>query len=165
VVRGDVTRVPLASCAFDVATSFDVLQCVEGDLEALREMARIVRPGGVIVITVAALEALRGDHSEVWQEVRRYTPASARRLVEAAGLTPVRVSFMFASLFPLMMSVRIVQRLTKRLGRTVRSDTDIAVPIAPVNLLLTVLVSAEAALIRRVPMPIGSSLLVIARKT
>jgi hypothetical protein len=97
--------------------------------------------------------------------VRRYTPASARRLVEAAGLTPVRVSFMFASLFPLMMSVRIVQRLTKRLGRTVRSDTDIAVPIAPVNLLLTVLVSAEAALIRRVPMPIGSSLLVIARKT
>jgi SAM-dependent methyltransferase len=165
VVRGDVTRVPLASGAFDVATSFDVLQCVEGDLDAIREMARILRPGGVVVITLAALEALRGDHSEVWQEVRRYTPASARRLVEAAGLTPVRVSFMFASLFPLMMSVRIVQRLTKRLGRTVRSDTDIAVPIAPVNLLLTVLVSAEAALIRRVPMPIGSSLLVIARKT
>jgi SAM-dependent methyltransferase len=165
VVRGDVTRVPLASGAFDVATSFDVLQCVEGDLEALREMARIVRPGGVVVITVAALEALRGDHSEVWQEVRRYTPAGARRLVEAAGLTPVRVSFMFASLFPLMMSVRIVQRLTKRLGRTVRADTDIAVPIAPVNLLLTALVSAEAALVRRVPMPIGSSLLVVARKT
>jgi SAM-dependent methyltransferase len=163
-VRGDVTRIPLASGAFDVATSFDVLQCVDGDVDAIREMARIVRPGGVVVITVAALEALRGDHSEVWQEVRRYTPASARRLVEAAGLTPVRVSFMFASLFPLMMSVRMVQRLTRRLGRTVRADTDIAVPIGPVNLLLTALVSAEAALVRRVPMPIGSSLLVVARK-
>jgi SAM-dependent methyltransferase len=164
VVRGDVTRIPLASGAFDVATSFDVLQCVEGDVAAVREMARIVRPGGVVVITLAALEALRGDHSEVWQEVRRYTPASARRLVEAAGLTPVRVSFMFASLFPLMMSVRIVQRLTKRLGRTVRADSDIAVPIAPLNLFLTALVSAEAALVRRMPMPIGSSLLVVARK-
>jgi SAM-dependent methyltransferase len=165
VVRADITRIPLASGAFDVATSFDVLQCVEGDLDALREMARIVRPGGVLVITVAALEALRGDHSEVWHEVRRYTPASARRLVEAAGLTPVRVSFMFASLFPLMMSVRMVQRLTRRLGRTVRTDSDIAVPSAPLNRLLTALVSAEAALVRRVPMPIGSSLLVVARKT
>ena len=165
VVRGDVTRIPLASEAFDVATSFDVLQCVDGDVDALREMARIVRPGGVIVITVAALEALRGDHSEVWQEVRRYTPASARRLVEAAGLTPVRVSFMFASLFPLMMSVRMVQRMTRRFGRTVRSDTDIAVPSGPVNGLLTTLVSAEAVLARRVRMPIGSSLLVVARKT
>ena len=74
--------------AFDVATSFDVLQCVEADVAAVREMARIVRPGGVVVLTVAALDALRGDHAEVWQEVRRYTPAAARRLVETAGFRP-----------------------------------------------------------------------------
>jgi SAM-dependent methyltransferase len=165
VLRGDVTRIPLASGVFDVATSFDVLQCVEADVDALREMARIVRPGGVVVVTLAALEVLRGDHAEVWQEVRRYTPASARRLVEAAGLRPERVSFMFASLFPLMASVRLVQRMTRRFGRTVRADTDIAVPVGPINLLLTALVSAEAAIVRRVAMPIGSSLLVVARKT
>ncbi|MEZ0229044.1 MAG: methyltransferase domain-containing protein, partial [Planctomycetota bacterium] len=39
VLRGDVTRIPLASASFDVATSFDVLQCVEADLAAVREMA------------------------------------------------------------------------------------------------------------------------------
>jgi SAM-dependent methyltransferase len=164
VLRGDVTRIPLASASFDVATSFDVLQCVEADVAAVREMARIVRPGGVVVLTLAALDALRGDHAEVWQEVRRYTPATARRLVESAGLRPERISFLFASLFPLMASVRLVQRMTRRFGRTVRADTDISVPIGPVNLLLTVLVSAEAALVRHVPMPIGSSLLVVARK-
>jgi SAM-dependent methyltransferase len=164
VVRGDVTRIPLASDAFDVATSFDVLQCVDADVDAVREMARIVRPGGVVVVTLAALDALRGDHAEVWQEVRRYTPTSARRLIEAAGLRPERVSFMFASLFPLMVSVRLVQRVTRRFGRGVRADTDIAVPFGPLNLLLTALVSAEAALTRLVPMPIGSSLLVVARK-
>jgi len=54
--------------------------------------------------------------------------------------------------------------VTKRFGRTVRADTDITVPIGPLNLLLTMLVSAEAALVRHVPMPIGSSLLVVARK-
>lgn len=165
VLRGDITRIPLASSSFDVATSFDVLQCVEADVDAVREIARIVRPGGVVIVTLAAFDALRGDHAEVWQEVRRYTPATAKRLVESAGLTPERVSFMFASLFPLMASVRLVQRLTRRLGRTVRADTDITVPIEPVNLLLTALVSAEAALLRHVPMPIGSSLLVVARKT
>lgn len=165
VFRGDVTRIPLPSGAFDVATSFDVLQCVEADVVAVREMARILRPGGVLVITLAALEALRGDHSEVWQEVRRYTPASARQLVEGAGLRVERVSFMFASLFPLMASVRLVQRVTRRFGRTVRADTDIAVPAGPINRLLTAVLSAEAALVRHVPMPIGSSLLVVARKT
>jgi hypothetical protein len=100
----------------------------------------------------------------VWQEVRRYTPATARRLMAAAGLMPERVSFMFASLFPLMASVRLVQRVTRRFGRQVSAETDIAVPVGPVNLLLTALVSAEAALMRHVPMPIGSSLLVVARK-
>ena len=165
VLRGDVTRIPLASASFDVATSFDVLQCVEADVAAVREMARIVKPGGVVVITLAALDSLRGDHSEVWQEIRRYTPATARRLVEAAGLRPERVSFLFASLFPLMASIRLVQRVTRRFGRTVRTDTDITVPVEPINLLLTTLVSAEAALARHVPMPIGSSLLVVARKT
>ena len=100
VLRGDVTRIPLASETFDVATAFDVLQCVDADVTALREMARIVRPGGAVVVTLAAFNALRGDHAEVWNEVRRYTPATARRLVEAAGLRLERVSFVFASVFP-----------------------------------------------------------------
>jgi SAM-dependent methyltransferase len=163
VMRADITRIPLASEMFDVATSFDVLQCVEADVTALREMTRIVRPGGVVVVTVAALEALRGDHSETWREFRRYTPASARRLVEAAGLRAERVSFVFASLFPLMVVVRCAQRWLRPF-RPPRIDADIAVPIAPVNALLSVLLSGEAALVRHVPMPIGSSLLIVARK-
>lgn len=164
VMRGDVTRIPLASDVFDIATSFDVLQCVEGDRDAIREMARIVKPGGVVVMTLAALDSLRGDHAEVWQEVRRYTPDSARRLIESAGLRAERVSFLFASLFPLMATVRLIQRVTRRFGRPLRADTDITVPVGPVNLLLTALVSAEAALTRHMAMPIGSSLLVVARK-
>ena len=140
-----------------------MLQCVEGDTDAVREMARVVRPGGAVVMTLAALDMLRGDHAEVWREVRRYTPASARRLVEAAGLRVEQVSFLFASLFPLMWSVRTGQRLLRPF-RALRADRDIAVPAAPVNAALTWLVGAEAALARRLPMPIGSSLLVVARK-
>lgn len=163
VARADVTRIPFPTGVFDVATCFDVLQCVGPDEEALREIARIVRPGGHVVLTLAALGILRGDHAEVWDEQRRYTPASARRLVETAGLQPERVSFLFASVFPLMLTVRTAQRLL-RPWRGVQRDEDIRVPPAPVNAVLTWLVHTEAALSRRMPMPIGSSLLVVARK-
>jgi SAM-dependent methyltransferase len=163
VARADITRIPFASDTFDIATSFDVFQCIDADADAIGEMARIIKPGGAVVLTVAALEFLRGDHSEAWQEVRRYTPSLARRLLEQAGLRPERVSYMFASTFPLMLVVRAGQRMLRPF-RPLRHDTDIAVPVAPVNALLSAVVSAEASLSRRVPMPIGSSLLIVGRK-
>jgi Na+-transporting methylmalonyl-CoA/oxaloacetate decarboxylase gamma subunit len=126
-------------------------------------MGRVLKPGGVAVISMAALEILHGDHSEVWQEYRRYTRASARALAEQAGLRVERVTFMFAVLFPLLLVSRGVQRLTRRY-RAVRDDSDITIPPAPVNALLSSLLGAEAALSRRVGMPVGSSLLVVARK-
>lgn len=163
VVRGDLTNIPFASDTFDIATSFDVMQCLSEDVEAVRGMARIVRPGGAVVLTMAALDALRGDHSEAWQEVRRYTPATARALVAAAGLRVERVSFLFASLVPMLAAVRGTQRLLRPF-RTPRRDTDIGVPVAPVNAALTGLIAAEAAIAQRLPMPIGSSILVVATK-
>src|SRR6186713_957563 len=78
VARADVTQMPLPSESFDVVTSFDVLQCVPDDAGAVREMARVARAGGRVVVTMAALEVLSGDHGEAWREVRRYTPARAR---------------------------------------------------------------------------------------
>ena len=163
VVRADITRIPLRSHTADMATAFDVLQCVEGDEAAVREMARIVRPGGVVLLTLAAFDLLRGDHAEVWREVRRYTPARARHLVEQAGLHAEQVSYIFASTFPLMMATRIGQRLSRPF-RSPRADLDIAVPREPVNAILSTLVSAEASLAQRVEMPIGSSLIVVGRK-
>ena len=161
--QADITRIPFASGVFDVATAFDVLQCIEADGDALSEMARIIKPGGAVVLSLAALDVLRGDHAEAWHEVRRYTPSSARRLIERAGLHPERVSYMFASTFPLMLAVRTGQRMLRPF-RALRPDTDIVVPSAPVNTVLTALVSVEAALAKRVAMPIGSSLLVVGRK-
>jgi len=163
-VGGDVVRLPFRNAAFDVAISFDVLQQIEDDREAVREMARVLKPGGAAVLTLAALGILHGDHNVVWDERRRYTPASARELVRQAGLTPTRVSFLFASLFPIMLASRTVQRLTRKMRRGISQASDISVPSAPVNMVLTWLVTAEAALARVIPMPIGSTLLVVARK-
>jgi SAM-dependent methyltransferase len=164
VARADITRAPFRSETFDLATSFDVMQCLEHDREAVREMARLLKPGGAALITMAALEALRGDHSDWWREFRRYTPSMARALAEQAGLRVERVQFLFASLVPSMLAVRSVQRIARPLRRP-RLDADIAVPSRPINRLLTWAVRAEAVVGRRVPMPFGSSLLLVARKT
>ena len=163
VARADITRIPFAAGTFDVVTAFDVMQCIEPDVAALREMARVLKPGGAAVLTLAALQSLRGDHAEVWHEVRRYTPATARKLAAAAGLEVERLSFLFATLFPLMFTVRTVQRLLRPL-RGLRADTDITVPPAPVNAALSGLLAVEGAVARHVPMPLGSSLLVVLRK-
>ena len=164
VARADVTQIPLPSEWFDVVTSFDVLQCVPDDAGAVREMARVARAGARVVVTVAALEVLSGDHGEAWQEVRRYTPARVRTLMEQAGLRVDRVSFLFASLFPLMLGTRLAQRVSRPF-RQMRNDSDISVPPRPVNDALAVVLRAEAAVARRLPMPIGSSLLVVASKS
>jgi SAM-dependent methyltransferase len=163
VVRADLTRIPFPSNAFDLAVSFDVFQCLPDERGGISEIARVLRPGGTLVLTLAAFEMLGADHAELWQEVRRYTPGSARQLVSGVGLVPERVSFLFASLFPMMLAVRLGQRLARPF-RSIDGDADIRVPPAPVNTALSWLLGAEAAVARHVPMPIGSSLLVIARK-
>lgn len=163
IARADIQHIPFRSNTFDLATSFDVIQSVPDDRLALREMARVLKPGGHAVLNVTALDMLRGDHSDVWGELRRYTRQRAGRLLADAGLQPVRISFLFGSILPLILSVRMAQRAF-RLIRAPRGDADLAVPPAPVNAALTWLVRGEAALARRVPIPVGSSLLMVGRK-
>jgi ubiquinone/menaquinone biosynthesis C-methylase UbiE len=164
IVRADLQHIPFASGTFDLATSFDVVQSVPDDRRALREMARVLRPGGHVVLNVTALDILRGDHSDVWGEMRRYNTARASRLLADAGLEPVRISYLFASLLPLMLAVRKVQAMFRPF-REPKGDADLTVPAAPINATLTWLVRWEAALARRVRMPFGSSLLIVGRKS
>lgn len=163
LVRADAQRIPFASGTFDLATSFDVMQTVPDDRAMLAEMARVVKPGGHVVLNVTALDFMRGDHSEVWGERRRYTPERMARLLEAAGLRPVRVGFLFGSVLPLMLAVRMVQRVMRQV-REPKGDADLTVPIAPVNAALTAVLTVEEQLARFVPIPFGSSLMVVARK-
>ena len=78
VARASATRLPFPAGQFDLVTSFDVLYAFDDEMErdALNEMYRVLRPGGQIIINVAALKVLTGNHSVLGGEVRRYTAAS-----------------------------------------------------------------------------------------
>jgi SAM-dependent methyltransferase len=160
LARADATRLPFASGVFDLVTSFDMLQCVPDDAAAVREIARVLKPGGHFVGNVAALEILHGDHSILSEEVRRYTRDSLTQLLRNGSFAGIATRYAFASLLPLMLTVRGLQRL-----RGARATSrEIAVPSAPLNWALTRLVLAEAALASRVALPLGSSLIFVARK-
>ena len=114
-------------------------------------------------MTASALDILRGGHAGTWPEVRRYTTGRLRRIVEQAGLRVERLTYLFAVLFPMMVAVRMLRR-DEGAAAGAEKDWEMDVPVAPVNAALTGMLYAEAALSRHLPMPCGSSVLVVARK-
>lgn len=162
VAQASATHLPFAAAAFDLVTSFDVLYGLPDEAErgAFEEMRRVLRPGGHVIINVAALPALRGNHSVLGGEVRRYTRSLLTdRLVEH-GFHVQRITYTNASILPIVAGVRLMQRVSGHRS----SQQEISVPAAPVNNALSALLAVEAAALRLVNMPLGSSLLALAIK-
>src|SRR5688572_13444921 len=159
VVRASVAALPIASGSVDLATSFDVLYCLPDDVEpiALAEMVRVLRPGGLALFNVAALDILHGSHSTLTMELRRYTRARLRTRVEGAGLRVKRMSYTNCTTFPMTLAVRALDRWSGRAATA--SDAELQVPAAPVNAILNLALSAEAQIMRYMNLPIGTSLL------
>lgn len=165
MICGTVTDLPLRTASIDLATSFDVLYCLPDPAEraALDEMRRVVKPGGRVIINVAANPRLAGEHAELTHEVRRYTRKTLASALERAGFTPLRATYTNAATFPLVATVRTLQRRGLMRGKGDRAR-DIEIPAAPVNALLTAALAVEAGLVRVIDMPFGSSLLALAER-
>jgi len=165
LARATVTAAPFPSGTFDLVTSFDVLYSLESRDEsaAMAEMFRLARPGGFVLINVAAMDVLRGDHSILSHEVRRYTRDRLARLVVASGFRIERITYTHASLFlPLLM----LRTLHRRRGLAAEADAqrEISIPAGPLNAIMSAVLFAEGVWLRAFNSPFGSSLLCLARK-
>jgi SAM-dependent methyltransferase len=165
LARASVTAAPFPAETFDLVTSFDVLYALESEAEraALGEMFRMLKPGAFAIVNVAAMDMLRGDHSVLSHEVRRYSRRDLRGRLEAAGFRVVRITYTNASLFLPLAVARFVQR---RRGLRPETDaaTEIRVPPEPLNRVMSAVMRIEAAWLRRFDAPFGSSLLCLAQK-
>ena len=162
VARASATSLPFPRETFDLVTSFDVLYAFDDQMEtaALNETFRVLRPGGHMIVNVAALKALTGNHSVLGGEVRRYDRRELTDHLARTGFQVRRITYTNFSLLPIVAGVRFAQRIA---GHR-ESDLEMSVPPAPVNLALSAALAVEAAAVRRVDMPLGSSLLALARK-
>jgi SAM-dependent methyltransferase len=165
LARGSVAAAPFTSSTFDVVTSFDVLYSLDDRTEraAIAEMFRLLKPGGFAIVNVAALESLRGDHSILSHEIRRYSRRDLRDRLVAAGFRIERITYTNFTLFMPMLIGRTLQR---RRGLKAEADAqrEISTPPEPLNGVLTGLLWLESLYLRWFNAPAGSSLLCLARK-
>jgi ubiquinone/menaquinone biosynthesis C-methylase UbiE len=167
LARATVTAVPFPTASFDIVTSFDVLYALaDGDEQtAIGEMYRLLKPGGYAIVNVAAMPVLRGDHSVLSREVRRYSRSDLRARMECAGFRIERLTYTNATLFLPLAIARLMQRRRGlRDERDAEAEAEITVPSAPINAIMTAILRLEALWLRRFDAPFGSSLLCLARK-
>jgi SAM-dependent methyltransferase len=165
LARATVAAVPFATASLDIVTSFDVLYSLEDfhEQRAIGEMYRLLKPGGFAIVNVAAMSVLRGDHSVLSREVRRYNREDLRRRLEAAGFSIVRLTYTNATLFLPLVVARLVQR-RRGLRREADAQQEIAVPPEPINAAMSAVMWAESLWLRLFNAPFGSSLLCLAQK-
>jgi SAM-dependent methyltransferase len=159
--RASVLALPLRARSVDVLTSFDVIYhgWVESDLGAVRELVRVLRPGGILVVRVPALMMLWGAHDEAVHSRHRYTVPELRRLFERAGLEVVRVTYCNSILFPVLALRRTFDRWLARHG------SDVEFLPAPLEWLFLRFLRVEARLIGwGFGLPIGASVMALGRK-
>ena len=165
MAQASITDIPFGGARFDLVTAFDVLYSLSEEQEAaaLREMFRVLKPGGTLIVNVAALRMLRGNHSVFGAEVRRSTRRRLRRVLTEAGFRVTRLTYSNAFVFPLMLAVRTGQRLMG-LATPEEAGTDVVLPPLRSTDCSACCCSSRRAHLRVVDMPIGSSLLCVARK-
>lgn len=162
-VQASVTHIPYADAGFELVTSFEVLYHagVGDDVEALRELHRVLRPGGHLLLRLPAFEFLRGAHDRMVHTRHRYTTGEVGKKLRIAGFEVVRLSYANSLLFPVAAASRLAERVTGR-GGMAESDVQEASPF--VNRVLLGVLRAEGAVIRKVDLPVGLSVLAFARK-
>ena len=162
VIAGSVLEMPFADGSFDLAVSLDVIEHLEDDLAALRELRRTVAPGGALLITVPAYQWLWSGHDEINHHHRRYTRRSLQLVAEQAGWSQVRTTYFNSLLLPAALVLRVLDRVNR--AKTTETSLDLWVPPEPLNWLLERPLTLEAAMIARGGrIPAGLSLLAVFR--
>jgi SAM-dependent methyltransferase len=161
VIAGSVLEMPFASDAFDMAVCLDVIEHLDEDVDALRELRRVVAPGGSLLVTVPAYPWLWSGHDVINHHRRRYTRRSLQTAAESAGWVQARTTHFNSLLLPVAIILRVVDRFS---SKTTESSLDLWVPPTPLNWLLERPLALEAALIARGGrIPAGLSLLAVLR--
>ncbi|WP_224960278.1 class I SAM-dependent methyltransferase [Geomonas subterranea] len=161
--RRDLNTLVLEPESYDVITCIDVLYHtgVRSDVEVMKAFRAALRPGGMLVLNLVALEWLRSSHDVAVHTRERYHVPTLSNRLAAAGFIAEKLTFRVGLLFPLIATYRLLRGAW---GRRKGGESDVALPSPLVNTLLLRVMRAENALLRRGTLPVGSSLFCVARK-
>src|SRR6516225_10635421 len=168
-LEGDINELRglYGPASFDLISDFSVLnhQWVKSDLESMRHVHHVLRPGGVFVVTEPAFSALRREHDRIGQTARRYTLPQLNSLLETAGFRSIHSTYFNMPALPITLVLAIANRLglSSRTGDGGVSERRL--PPKGLNNTLTTAVGMELAVIRSFGgIPFGVSIACVARK-
>ena len=155
-------RVPLPDASLNYVTALDVLEHVPDDRAVVRGFHRLLKPGGVAIVTVPASMALWSDWDEALHHFRRYDRTQLQALFPATQWEVLHVNYTNVLVYPAVWAVRRWRAWRKNGAAPVSSvRTEDRVPVAFLNDAL------RAQFVRlaqwRLPFPFGVSLLLVAR--
>ena len=157
---------PYADASFDLVCMFDAIEHIPDDHQVMREVARILRPGGRVLITVPAYQFLYANNDKVANHHRRYSRGMVRRVFEQAGLQVERNTHANVFLFPLILPIVLMIKLLELVVTPKDSEhTNLSWPIPGfVHGILHGIFAAELPVTRRFDWPVGHSIAAIARR-
>jgi ubiquinone/menaquinone biosynthesis C-methylase UbiE len=161
LVQASVLTLPYCDETFDLVASFDVISSfsVSDDALALREFARVLTPGGRVILRLPGTPWLHGQH-DVAVDIRyRYTAHEVAAKLRAVGFVPDQVTYSNTFLFPLA----VVKRFSERLFPP-QNGSDLTLSLGSFDGLLRVALSSEAPLVARYGLPFGLTVVALARK-
>lgn len=164
LVVADVTRLPFVSASFDLVTCHDVMYCVPDDAAGFAELFRVVRGGGRVFVSAAALESLRSEHDAAVHAVRRYSGRGFREKIQAAGFAVERLTFANTILLLPIFVVRIALRALGRGQKKSEAASDFHRSPGWLNSVLARILYLEAFLLKFMDLPVGVTVMACARK-
>lgn len=161
LVLGDAQILPFSNNKFDLIAVLDVLEHLDNDFQSLKEIWRVLKPGGAVVFTVPAFMSLWSVHDIALAHRRRYLYGEIRDKVTQAGFEIKHLSYAICPLLPIVFFFRKVQNL---LMRNKEPATALIELPKILNNALIFLLKLEASLIPFFKLPFGVSLVGIAEK-
>lgn len=168
LAQASVTDLPFADSSFDLVTSFDVLVQLPGpgaDAQAVREMHRVLRPGGIAFVRAAAHEWLRSGHDDALGTQKRYELSELSSMLKHCGFSVLRATYANSLLLPAAAFRRLV---LKRAGLAdPGSDVKPLAPwLAPLNTFMCAILKVEATWLGTMnfDLPTGVSAICVVRK-
>ena len=158
VKLGAAEELPYESGTFDLVTALDVVEHLDDDVGGLREMRRVLRPGGRALIFVPTFMWLWGVQDEVSHHRRRYTLPELRRAMTEAGFEVERTTYANITFLLPVFLVRIFMRVTG-----LKTDSEARINIPALNGIFARILGAESTFLRFMNFPIGVSGLCVAR--
>lgn len=163
VVQGSMTDLPFQTGTFDLVCAFDVVEHIEDDSTAIKELKRVLSPTGKYFLTVPAFMFLWSKHDEINHHYRRYTKTTLKSLLSKQSIPPTYLGYFNSLLFIPIALVRIVQKtLRTKETSTKKSDFDGMNSSGAINgILKFIFLMEKPFLIAGLRLPFGISIMAI----